>query len=322
MFNWYESQTRRSPLAFHGSTLAHSAGQDLRIFDALTMKRVGGYALSHLHFCFVQDGTLVVVAQPKDSPTCLVHRIDGNGIRETITGPVFAAARRYPTHVLAAGSSDEIFVTEDASLVAFRLVRGQIETTARISIAFPGSSRRGQMFSLGDGRLVIFDEALRVVQPGKPEQRSEMGERSPLHLVPASADRLWYSHPTTKELRAANELVLARIATPLVEDHRIDFAPGRIVHLASGAGVVAALVFSFHEGTSPTKPDLRWVVVVIAENGTERWRAEVPSTFTPTLLALNQVGFLAVSAQRVVLVGEAAAMLVWDAATGAAIDVP
>ncbi len=319
VFNFYQSQTRRSPLAFHGSTLVHSNGRDLWILDALTLKRIGGYALSHLHFCFVQDGTLVVVGLPPESLTCLIHRIDRNGIRETLTGPVLGS-RRVPTHVLAGASADEIYVTGATTIDLLRFRKGQVELGAHFRIPFPGSSTRGQLFSQGDGRLIYAADGLNVLQAGREPVRFDMSGRMPLHLVPATRERLWYSDQI-KEPLIANDLVLTAIATPTVDEQRIDVGPERIVHLASNGGAVAALLFSMHEGPTPIEPVLRWTVVVIDENGKERWRASVPSLFTPTFLLLNQVGFLAMSEHRVVLLGEKAAMLAWDAATGAAISV-
>lgn len=64
-----------------------------------------------------------------------------------------------------------------------------------------------------------------------------------------------------------------------------------------------------------SKDDLRWSVVVINENGTERWRANVPATFNAGSSANNR-GFVAISDHRVVLSGQDNALLGWDAATG------
>ena len=103
------------------------------------------------------------------------------------------------------------------------------------------------------------------------------------------------------------------------EEQRIQFAPARIVHLASIGRAVAALLFAFREGPTPTEPIREWTVVVIDENGTERWRAAVPKEFTPGLVTLNEVGFIAMSEHRVVLLGEKWEVLAWDSATGAPI---
>ena len=145
----------------------------------------------------------------------------------------------------------------------------------------------GPTCSSADGRLIYAADGLNVLQAGKEPLRFDMSARAPLHLVPATRERLWYSYSTTKKLLAANGLVLAGIATPTVDEQRIDFGPERIVHLASSSGAVAALLFSAHEGPTPIEPVLRWTVVVIDEHGKERWRANVPSSFTPTFLLLN-----------------------------------
>ncbi len=318
--NFYEAQTYRSPLAFRGDLLVQSAGNELWTWDTTTMKRLDGYVVPHRHFCVVQDGTLVVFALPPDSSHCVFHRIDARGIRETIPGPVFGSYNRYWTHVLSASSSDEVHVTRDEEILLFQRVQGRMEATAKISIPSPGSSIRGQLFSLGDGRLVFPGDGLHVLQAGKPALTYKMPERRPLHLVAATGERLWYSYPSTKQFQAANVLALARLETPTVDEHRVDFAPGRIVHLASSGRAVAALVFTMREGKSPVEPDLRWAVVVIDQDGTERWRAEVPASFIVDRFELNRVGFLAMSDHRVVLQGEKRALLAWDAASGAVIS--
>jgi len=141
-----------------------------------------------------------------------------------------------------------------------------------------------------------------------------------LHVARSRGEGVWYSHATTKELLAANELVRTQITDPMRFERRIDFSPARIVHLASSSQAVAALIFHPPEGTSVNDIKLRWSVVVIDDDGSERWRADVPPAFTPTFLRLNQVGFVAISEHRVVLLGEGGQLLAWDAANGAVIS--
>jgi hypothetical protein len=150
---------------------------------------------------------------------------------------------------------------------------------------------------------------LRVLEPGKPGQTYAMPERAPLHLAAASSQRLWYSYAAAQPWNA-NLLVLAGVASPMVVEHSVDFAPGRITHLASGGGAIAALVF-----TMRAIDDLRWTVVVIDERGRERWRADVPAAFNPGGSALTQA-FVAISDHRVVLSRFDDELFAWDAATG------
>ena len=316
-FSWEDSQTQRSPVAIRDDLLVLSTGNELWTWDARTMKRMDGYVLPHQHFCFTQDGTLAVFALPKDPPYCVLHRIDGRGIRETLRGGVFGSHNYYPTHVLPGSSVDEVYVTKDDALYLMRAIEGRLEEVATIPIPDATSSNRGQLFSLGDGRLVVPGDNLHVLQAGKPSITYLTPGRVLLHMVPATAERIWYSHPR-QGFRNADVLVLAKLATPMVEDKRIDLAPARIVHLASSGHAVAALLFEYRAGSSPTQPIRQWTVVVLDENGTTRWRAAVPKEFTPGLVTLNKIGFIAMSEHRVVLFGERPP-IAWDATTGAPI---
>ena len=315
MFRWYDSQTHRSPIAFRSDLLVLSTGTQVWSWDAITMARVDGYELPHEHCCFVQDGTLAVFARVKESSTCLLVRIDANGIRERLPGGVFGASGDYPTHLLPASSADEVYVTKDKDVYLMRAVQGRLEQVTTIPIPDAYRSNRGQMFSLGDGRLIAPGADLHMLQARQPAVTYSLRGRHLLHMVPATDERLWYSFPSTG-YQAADVLVLAKLVTPAVDEQRLQFAPARIVHLASSGRAVAALLFSFREGASPTEPIREWTVVVVDEGGTERWRAPVPEAFTPGLVTLNQVGFLAMSEHRVVLFGERPP-IAWDAATGA-----
>jgi hypothetical protein len=52
------------------------------------------------------------------------------------------------------------------------------------------------------------------------------------------------------------------------------------------------------------------------DTGHERWRADVPSEFAGKTFMLNAVGYVSISDHRVLLNGEGAKLLAWDAATG------
>jgi hypothetical protein len=312
-FSWYDSQTQRSPVAFQGDLLVLSAGSKLWTWDARTMQRVDGYVMPSRHCCFVQDGTLAVFGLRPDSGISVIHRIDANGIRETLLGEVFGSFDEYPTQVLRAKSADELYVTKDKDIYLMRAMKGRMEDVATIPIPNRNADNRGQLFSLGDGRLVAPGGGVNILEPGKPAVTYPMPGRVPEHLVPASGERFWYTH-TTKHYLSADALVLAKLATPMVEEQRIQFAPARIVHLASSGRAVAALLFAFREGPTSTEPIREWTVVVVDENGKERWRAEVPKEFTPGIVKLNKVGFIAMSDHRVVLFGERPP-IAWDAMT-------
>ncbi len=55
-------------------------------------------------------------------------------------------------------------------------------------------------------------------------------------------------------------------------------------------------------------------IVVIDEQGTERWRAEVPAAFAAN--AMLSSGFVAISEHRVVLAAPDYSLLGWDASKG------
>jgi outer membrane protein assembly factor BamB len=305
----YYSQTRASPLAFRGDVLVQAAGTELWTWDAPTMKRLDSRVLEPRHFCFMQDGTLAVFSLPHDSERCVLHRIDAKGSLDTFAGPIFRSDKT--TAVLPARSPDEVYVSEVDEIVLFRIGSGGLEKTGALKHPDRNAFNRDQLVSLGDGRVVgLGDGAVHELTPGQPTNAYKTTGQSPVHLVAATGKRVWYSYGSTEQDWFVNVLVLARLASPMVADHRVDFAPWRIIHLGSGGRAVAVLV-SMLVGIN----EYRAAVVVIDENGSERWRAEVPATFKPASSSLSH-GFVAISDHRVVLARHDHALFAWDAATG------
>lgn len=260
----------------------------------------------------------VVVAPSAALPPVVVSQAAhyANGKVETIQGSPFSV-RRKATHVLPASSPAQIYVTREAEIVQFEKVRGELEQTASFAIPSPYSLIRDQMFSLRDGRVVCVGEGFSVVQPNTPPLQYATSPRIVIHSARATNERVWYSFPDPLG-DPINMLALARLTTPTIDEHLINFAPGHIVHLATGAGVAAVLVFTMREGgTGPMGLDLRYTVVVIDDSGKERWRGEVPAAVTAdTLTMLSRIGFLAVTANHVVLRALKDQLLVWDATNG------
>lgn len=304
-----ESQTAPSPLAFHGDLLVQSTDDELWFWDARTMTRIDAFSVAYRGFCFLQNGILAALAKPPGSTRCELHCIDANRRVEILHGPIFTVGER-KTLVLPAGSPTEIYVTElDREVVLFRMTRAAIEERARIAIAPTYWADLEQLTSLGDGRLVARDGAkLRLVEPGKPALEYSTPGQHPFHLAPASGGRLWYSYTTSSS--PASSVVLARLTDRLVHDARIDVAPGRVIHLATGGGAIAMLVH-----TVRGVMDFTWTVLVVDENGAERWRRDAPAELAGSGLGLN-FGFVAISDHRVVLRGPDHTLVAWDAATG------
>jgi hypothetical protein len=303
------SQTGPSRIALHGDVLIHAVGDELRKWDATTMKRLDAWTLAPRHFCFLQDGALVVFAFPPDSPHSALYRIGASGNVETLEGPIFRTTGT--TLVLPARAADEVYVTEVDEIVRLEIHGARAEEGPSMKHPAPNASNRDQLISRGDGRLVGPDRegGFRVLEPDKPGALYATPDRVPLHLAAATHDQIWYSYAATAERWNANMLVLARVETPMIALKAFDVAPGRIVHLASNGAAAVALVF-----TMLATDDMRGAVVVVDESGKQRWRAEVPAAFNPNG-ALNN-GFVAISERRVVLTGPDHALLAWDAANG------
>jgi len=300
-------QTAPSPLAFQHDLLVQLAGEELWFWDSKTMTRNDAIAFAYRHFCFLDGATLVAYAQPPDVHHCQLHRIDAHRNRDVLIGPI--VPRSGITHLLPAGSPSEVYVTQEYEVIRYRMTKHAIEEITRIE--FPNGVE-DELLSLGDGRLLYPDhDELHVIEPGKPTKTYATPGHDPIHLAAASEGRVWYTHLTAKW---DAQLVLARLAASTVPERSVAFR-GRVIHLASGGGAAAVLVFSVH-GMN----DLRWTVVVVDESGTERWRAEVPADFARPFPSLNNVGFVAISEHRVVLRGNNHALIAWDATTGSRIN--
>jgi hypothetical protein len=274
------------------------------------LRRQNVWNLAPEHACFVQDGTLVAFARPSDAVHSTLYRIGDDAMPVSVKGPIMRPGDR--SVVLPARSPDEVFITELDAILHLRIAGDRAKLIDSLPRPAHMEANAGQLFSLGDGRLVgpQGGKGLCVFAPGTPGVSYAMPKLSPQHLAAASAERLWYSHASTAEDWRMDVLVLARIVTPTVPEQRIELAPGRVVHLASGGGAVAALVVDARGSSA-----LAWSVVVIDELGAQRWKAPVPSAFVPDDRGLNQ-GFVAISERRVVLARPDHALFAWDAITG------
>jgi hypothetical protein len=315
--NVYEYQRQRSSLAVAGDTLIQNVKGDLWRWDMRTRERTAVYTLPRVSYCFLQDGTFAVFARDRNPERSVLHRLHANGKIDTVRGPSFPLSARKATHVLPASSPAQVYVTRENEIVQLEKVRGELEQTAAFAIPNPNSGGRDQMFSLRDGRVVCVGNGFSVVQPSTAALEYATSPRIVKHSSPAPDDRVWYSFsdPLGDPI---NMLALTRLTTPTVDEHRVNFAPGHIVHLATGDGIVAVLVFTIREGgAGPGGLDLRYTVVAIDDSGKERWRRDVPAAVTAdTFTMLSRTGFLAVTANHVVLRALNDQLLVWDASNG------
>lgn len=303
------SQVHASPIALRGDVLFQVAGDDLRKWNVPTMQRGAVWNLWPRHVCFVQDGTLVAFALPPEVRHSVVHRISADDGIETLAGPVFRS--RGTSVVLPGRAPDDIYVTEVDDIVRLQLTDTVAEELPGMKHPSPNAGNRDQLVARGDGRIIGLDSrgGFSVLDPQHPPVAYRTPGRSPLHLVAGSRDLIWYSFAADAPSWNATTLVLARLTTPMDAVKQLDFAPRRIVHLASGGGAAAVLVTTLR-GVG----DLRWEIIVVDETGAERWRVDVPAAFNP-YTALT-AGFVAISERYVVLTGPDEALLAWDAATG------
>ena len=294
----FESQVLASPLAFHGDTLVQSIDGELRAWNAVTMQRTDTWALPHRHFCFVQDGTLVALGVPQKVAGTEIHRI-AKGKASTHPGPILPAGTYV---VLPARTPDEIYVSSGEHIY---LVRGS-EVAATLAHPDPNAGNRDLWISRRDGRLVGNDRDGGIRQLDlKTSNAYPTPKRYIVHLAEAMGDRLWYSFSSKAEWNAQT-LILAPVDKPMADERTIDVAPARIVHLASHADAVAALLITLDKKAT-------WSIAVFDESGKQRWRADVPEDFSEP--ALNH-GFVAIGDKRVVLASPDGKLLWWDARTG------
>lgn len=296
-----QSQVHANRLACHGGMLVQSAGDELRAWDTKTMQRTATWALSHRHFCFVEDGTLVAFDLPRHATSSAIHRI-ANGKITTLQGPILPA--RGTNVVLPAGRSEQIYV---AALEKIYLLDGG-EVAHVLDHPSPNAANRDQLISHAGG-VIARDHGygLREVAPGK-SSAYPTPDRLVMHLAAASRDRIWYSYATLPEDWNAHTVVLARPTTPFADKRTIGLAPARVVHLASHGDTVAVLLFSVRGSDA-----VAWSVALFDESGREHWRADVPEDLAPRG-ALNN-GYIAVG-EHVVVVEALGALRAWDVATG------
>jgi hypothetical protein len=304
-------QTGPNCLAFHRDLLVQSTADELWLWDSMTMARIGTSPTPHLGFCFLQDGTLVALVDPPGTRPCELHRIDAKGMTIDVLPNRFLYTQD-ETQLLPAGSPTEVYAAgRKHEVILFRMTKHTIEESAHIYGDGSGQELR-QLVSFGDGRLVgEYRDKIRVIEPGKPIRDYET-PGFVVHLATTEDGRLWYTHTT--KTTPAQTLVLARLSDRLIGDALFNFAPGRVIHLAAGGGAAVALVFTNREA----ERDYLWTIVVIDNNGRERWRIDVPAELEDGL-NLNYA-YVAISEHRVVLRTRNHALFAWDAATGQRIE--
>lgn len=304
---WLVAQLAASPLAFHGDVLIQSIDGELRAWDTTTMRRTDTWTLPHSHFCFVQDGTLVAVGFPPKATHTVIHRI-ANGKVTSKDGPILPSGSIV---VLPASKADEIYVAVGDNIYLIGASREVEETLAH---PYPNGATRDQWISRGDGQLVGGRSgALYVVAPKKPNAEYPIPKRELFHLSAGTGDLVWYSYADIDKNEDAHTVMLAKTITPMVQEHKIDTAPARVVHLASSGSALAVLMMTRGKG----RDDTHWSVAVFDDTGKQRWRADVPDDFA-IKPSLNN-GFIALNDHRVVVAAPDGKLIAWNAADGSSI---
>ncbi len=153
-----------------------------------------------------------------------------------------------------------------------------------------------------------------IVEPNKPAVRREAAGRKPLLVAAASGERIWYSHATgTWDTQVA----LTPIGDPATVVRTLEFPSSRVIHLAAGGGALAVLVIG--QPATPTA-EFPWRLVVFDETGALRWQVVLPEQIAEPGFSLAGDGFLAISADRVVLRGTNHTLWAWDGKTGTALS--
>ena len=302
-------QTGRNPVAIQGTLLFQIAGDELSLWDTTTMTRTAGLVGAFRHACFLRDGTLAAFVVAPEEFHCELHRIARDGTRDVLKGPVFRMFAAGDTQVLPAGADDQIYVTRRDEIVLYRMARSELQEVLefRPSATGPVSD---QVLRLDDGRLLTTaGTGFEIVEPKKLPVRRDAAGRKPLLVATASGERIWYSHATGKW---DTQVVLTSLGDPATVVKSLDFPSSRVIHLAVGGGALAVLVIGL-AGAPATYP---WRLVVFDDTGAARWEVVLSEDIAQPAFDLAVDGFLAVSADRVVLRGSHHALFAWDAKTG------
>jgi hypothetical protein len=193
------------------------------------------------------------------------------------------------------GTNDAIYVIDADRVVHFRFAGTKLDDGASFALPSPTPSAFAQITSLDDGRLVVpRNDGVAVIAPNaQPVLRTT--KHPPRHLARATTG-YWYSYAATGNVRRVDTVALAG-----ARDTTIDFAPARIVHMASHGDTLALLLM--------TGPE-QWHVALV-EEGREKWRVLVSSNSTREMYD----GAVGVSATRVVL-HSSAGLRAWNTTTG------
>jgi len=301
------SQVRASTIALRGDALVQVAGAELRTYDARSLTLTETRDLAPDAFCFARDGALVVYSHPARSTAGSIYRIGASRNLETFASPFQLHSAR--TVMLPGRTASQFFVVQEERVFPLTIIDGRMEAGQGFMHPAPNLSNREQLVARDDGSLVVpsGEPGLRVLAPDGTGVSYSMKGRSPRHLVGASSDRIWYSFAPGRD--GETQLFLAKVTSPLAEEHAVDVAPLRISHLAAGGGA-AALIGREIRGPD----DVRWYVVVVGEDGKERWRSALPQAYARTFGP--KTGSLAINEKWVVISRYDSTLVGWDAVTG------
>ncbi len=295
-------QGAQSPLLFHAGSLLQATGSELRTLHPLTLARTGVLQVATSNICDLRDGRIAALIKPATpSGMASIALIEpASGRMELFEGRLTGL---YGSTLLPAASGEVYLVAgKHISRLALRnhkiVPQTLVELPHRATMG--GRTRSEQITALADGRVVypaLFE--LHVVAP-KAHRALPLPSGTPVHIANASEGRVWYTE------HRAGGLVLAELATTLRVHMRVPLG-GKIISLASGLGVAAAVVCT-------DVYELTCEIAVVDETSGLQWRIPLPKA----VIRRDPGPFIAVSEHRVVVAAafDPNVLLAWDTPSG------
>ncbi len=300
-------QGAQSPLLFHGGALLHATGSEIRTLHPLTLARVGLLKVATSNICTLPDGRIAALIKPA-TPTgvATIARVEpASGHSEQFHGPLMSLAGA----TLLPATSHEVYLSAGDYLDRIALRAGKLQELKSVELprrtSLDGRMRSEQIAVLPDGRVVYpTPYELQVIAPKAP-RALRLPSGTPVAVANASKGRVWYTE------HRAGGIVLAELASTIRVHRRVALG-GKLISLASGPGVAAAIVCT-------DVYDLTCEIAVVDESKGLRWRAALPAA----AIRRDSGPFVAVSQSRVVVAAafDPDILLAWDTTTGKPITV-
>lgn len=297
------SQLRRSPLVARGEQIAYATRTELAFYDAGTLARIASVPATFRGLCVLPGGTLLAFAHG-ESGRCTVEVFEHTQIERALALPDCL-----PTDGmrLVAGAASELYVSRGSDmLVRYRIEDERLVEIDHIVLEDRAARNADQALGLGDGRVIIpAGKALQIYAPGK-KSLAVPAVGSVAHVAAGTAGRVWCSVRTGERIE---RVVLVELAGGQA-DAVTSMAPGRVIHMASGAsGELAMLVTSVREDT------VSWKIAIVDERLAERAGFTIDDDIVTKVGTDLNGAFVALTPQRVVLAVAGHGLFAWDRAT-------